>query len=286
MSKFKIPTWAIILGAIVVIGGLGTAGIYFILQTGETGFVAEDEADFYSFAVNATLTGEEMLNVTCTPYTVSDIGLDDDDIAALVFADFTAGTAKSKIDATDEFDIEDYEDKLVIFKLTEWQCQDLWVSPIPGINNVTMMNASTDLNLIAFERDGGSFTANQTDDCKWSIQVKALNGTKITTGKEEAKGFSSPNFDFANDVWNYTVIRIESNLTTNTFTLFEMPDAVDEIVSGSYTYFYFSDDWTSVDFNLYNLNLASTLGTVYEMIGIAAGYGNLDSSVTIYDTQN
>jgi hypothetical protein len=284
----KIRTIAIVsilvmmVGAFVIWGG-PALGLYSMGadEDEEVVVIPVVEYDFYAFNMTSAFNSNTSLKyVNCTPYTVSSIGLDDEDIAALTYSDFTAGTKKTDIDEKDQFDIDDYDDELVIFLLEQKDSQSKWISPVPGINYDTMMNESTDINLIAFERDGGSFTVNQTTDQKWTVQVKA-----ITDAHDSKLGFESPLFDFPNDVWNYTVIRLKCNETSK-FANFDMPAAALEVVNGEYSFFYFSDDWTSVNFTDYALNIASTVGTDFELIEIASGYGNLDSAITIYDTQN
>lgn len=269
----------LMVGAFAIWGG-PALGLYSMGADEDDDEVVEIVYDFYAFNMTDSINGVSLELVNCTPYYVSTVGLDDDDIAALTYSDFTAGTKKINIDETDKFDIDDYEDKLVIFLLEQKYAQDKWISPIGGINYDTMMNKSTDLNLIAFESDGGGFTVNQTADPKWTVQVKA-----ITDAYKSKLGFESPLFDFPTDAWNYTTIRLKCNETSK-YANFDMPNAALESVDGVYSYFYFSDDWTSVDFTEYALNIASTIGTDFELIEIACGYGNLDSSITIYDTQN
>ena len=165
----------------------------------------------------------------------------------------------------------------------------VWIiAPVLGGETVYMMNRTSDLNGVAYETDGGSFTQNQTTDREWTYSVKAsiigIQGTATDDEKYE-KGLPGANYDFVNDVFNFNVIRLEFN-TTASHTFSEITGNYDEVINGTYSYFYFLDDWITEEFSDYLCKFGSALGEDFEVISCAWGYGNLDSAITIYDTQN
>ncbi|WP_371801765.1 hypothetical protein [Candidatus Lokiarchaeum ossiferum] len=236
--------------------------------------------DYYAFNVTEELTGELLEDITCTPYYVDATGMNEEEIDDLRYADFTAQTAVLDLDANDEFEIEDYEDGFVIFKMSHADCGVKWVYDIvEGLNNITMMNRTTDINIMGYERDGGSSTFADTNDREWVINVRAISDTY-----ESKLGFEVPLYDFPNYAWNYSVCKLTWN-TTAQYSFSDMPGAVNEVIGGNNTYFYFDESITSDEWNAFNLNIGSTLGSTFEAEKIEWGVGNKDSSITIYDSQ-
>jgi len=276
--------WIIVIGIILIM--IIVVGIilwqYFALQSSIV--IAED--DFFAFNPVDSLSGVDVDDVNCTEYNVDISEMDAEEIEDLLYSDFTAEAVKGDIDLNDQFSQD--TDYIQVFFLDHDDYEAVWVmSPVLGGETVYMMNRTSDLNGIAYETDGGSFVQNQTTDREWTYTVKAsdvgIQGTGVDDEDYE-KGLPGANYDFVNNVFNFNVIRIQYN-TTAAHTYSEITGNYDELVNGTYSYFYFLDDWTNEDFSDYLCKFSAGLGDTFEVLNVGWGYGNLDSAITIYDTQ-
>lgn len=188
------------------------------------------DVDYFTFSVTELKTGVEIEDFNVTEYQYEVLTSDDaEDLAELVFADFTALTIEAA-DADEEFEQDTDFVQLYLISATGYSSK--WVNPVLGENLVSIANQSADINIIAMETDGGSVTVNNTVEDEWTVMYKAT-----TTDVDYPEGWDSANYDFEHDVFNYIAVRVTFN-TTASMTWADCEDAIDEVATGSTLIFY------------------------------------------------
>lgn len=237
--------------------------------------------DYYSFNATELFSGTEIEDFNATEYTVDISEMTAEEIADLTYADFTAETIEA-IDAEDTFDID--ADLIQVFEITATGYSSKWVFPVPGENLVYLANQSADINIIAYETDGGGSTFASTTDDEWTITV-----IPTTTDVDYPEGWDSYNYDFENSdvdnlLYDCVVIGVEVN-DTSASSYVSCADAYDEVVDGNVTYFYFATDISNAAPLTVDIVLSSGLGDTFEGVELNVFYGNLDTTLTEYDVQ-
>ncbi len=282
LNQKQLQTAIIAVGLIALLG----VGGYFaytnlILQSEAGGFATT--ADYIYIKINVEgntavleLSEDELADVTVTPYTCDITDLTDEEIADLVYADFTAGTAKTSVESDDKLDLED--DAITIFLIEHADCWDSWLtSYTPGmINEVNLVNASADANIQHFARDGSTTTLNETDIEEWSFMIFAE-----TTDTDYVQGYPGQSYDFENDCWNRTGVRVLYNTTAKgSWSTIKTAGWIKE-VSGNYTYFWQNEPLLyanplklDVDF------LTASLQVDFNVTSAEVVWGSLEGEVT------
>jgi hypothetical protein len=247
------------------------------------------DVDYFTFTVYVDGNTDpdvalDTFNVTEYRYDYSEVDEADleDTLADLLYADFTAETTV-EADDDDEFDVE--AETIQVFKIDAWDDYGnygyKWIlTPALGENVVYLLNSSSDMNLIAFETDGGSSTLNQTNDRYWTV-----NWIATTTDTEFVHGWDSSNFDFENDLFNYVAVKFTLN-TTASRAYASCGSELEEIADGVYLIYYFSADLFSDVMQSADFVFSTGLGTTYEIEQVDVCYGNVDGTLTSYDSQN
>jgi hypothetical protein len=233
----------------------------------------------YTFTVTEVRTGVLIEDFNVTEYRYEILETDTDaDLEELVYADYTA-EAIAAAHLNDEFDIEAEYKQVFLISATGYSSK--WVNPAAGVNYVELVNQSADINMMAFETDGGSSTVNDTSDYEWTVMFVAT-----TTDTDYPEGFDSSNYDFVNDAFDYVAVKVTFN-TTAVANWAKMDGALTEVLSGSTLIYYFTADCFSDEWNTELLEFNdSKLNDDFHVHSIALCYGNADSTLTVLDTQS
>lgn len=283
-KKFDVRMFAIVISVIIVVG----VGGYFVVtqtalfQAQVGGFTTTTTtttnvtaADWVSFQFLDRFSGKEIEDdVNVTPYFCSDISeLTAEEADELRYSDFTADDLEANVDSGDKFDLDD--DEYRVFLVEHPDCYPVWVYSYSAgvINSVELTNATAAVNILAYERDGGGITLNQTSDRYWTVQVKAQ-----TADIEYTQGIPGLSWDFENYAWNLTGFRVLFNCTGKG-SYVDITGTVSKGVAGNYTYCFMGDVWSSADWKSYTVNFAEGLGSLFEVISIEPVFGSLDGDV-------
>lgn len=292
-QRGKFTPFAIMMGAVVLLG-LMTGGFFLfggaaLLQTGETGFT-ETEYDYIYVHIDVegnTLAleldeEEELADVTVTPYVVITTDMTEEEIADIIYSDFTAGTAYTSVDSGDKLDLvgydDDDEDAITVFLIEHADCWDYWLTEyIPGqINEVVLINASADANLQNFAQDGSSSTIANTTVDDWTFMIFAE-----TTDTDFVQGYPGLSYDFENDCWNRTGVQVLLNTTAKgSYVTVETPGWTKEI-SGNYIYFWQNEPLLYGSPLSVNIKFAASTNNVeFNVTSAAVVWGSLEGDVT------
>jgi hypothetical protein len=145
------------------------------------------------------------------------------------------------------------------------------------------MNETEDVAMVAYSTDELSTTINQTNYDKWTIQTQTLDGAEGTGEATSKEGYVSY-YDFEDDDWSYVCLEITFNTTAQlSWCDFDSSYEYNERAAGSVLFY--EIECLLVGSTTFEIDLASTLGTSFEVIGMAISYGDADSN-TDWDSQN
>lgn len=276
-KKFKVPSWAIILVVILVVGGLSYLGVTMLLQTGEVAF-EEEVATEFDFLVYDYFTGDEMDDDdhSIQIFRANIEELTDEEIEDLAFADYSLDEDK---DSGESYD-PDYDEYIYYCKMNGTDIGEQWFIPQLGLNTKYAVNLTEDVAMNAYEKHTLGNTINQTNADKWMVMMQTLDADD----EYDATQGYEPYYDFEDDDDKYVVLRIEFNTTAQlSWCDFESSYDYNERASGNYLY-YEVDVFLAGQLTL-ELDFGTTLGTDFEVIGMDVGHGNADV-YTSWDSQN
>lgn len=274
--------WIMMIG-LILIAVLIFVLIFFSATIFGTSDVAFEDPTDFTFFVDDHYTSLEVDNDDheIYVYRASIEDLTAEEIADLTFADFTLDEGKDSGESYDP-DLTEYT---YYCKINGSDIDEQWFVPELGTNSITVMNSTEDTAMLAYSTDELSSTILNTNYDKWTVQMQTLDaaeGTGVATNKE---GFL-PYYDYEDDDTKYVVIRIAYNTTSQlSFCDFDSTyDYNERCVSGTNNYTYYEVDATLIGELEFDIQFDSNLGSTYEVLAIAVGYGTADS-FTQWDTQ-
>jgi len=293
-SRVEGNPFAIALIALIVIGGGyfggGAIGLW------------ETFAMFPDVPVVSTLDADELIINLLDAVDFDEYDADDTAIGQYRLLDVTANdeavysgyTLYTTKDTGDEFDVD--EDYKYWYNISGADVWNTYVERSAGVEyDVLVYNQTEDIMMTAYSTDEGSVTiVNSTYD-RWTIRVSCLDGAEGTGEPTNLEGFDA----FVPDdtsifvgLERYFVIRIDTNLTATdaSYCAFDTAETlgvaaadVIEVCTGQYIYYKIDVDFLGT--YEFHLDFDSTLGSTFDLDGIAIGYEE-SGSVTIYDTQS
>jgi hypothetical protein len=203
------------------------------------------------------------------------------EIEDLEYADFSLADSGNdgSLTITPDYDTYVYKGKVNGSDLVEY-----WFVPILGLNTLRVMNYTEDISMAAYAYPQMDVTLNQTDYRDIRVSIACLDAAEGSTAELTQNEGYLPYYDFENGVYMRFVIRVEFN-TTAQLSWCEFRENYDcvEKASGNYLYYEISAViYGAMDFDL---RLGSTIGSSFELIGIAEGIGNAESFTSL-DSQN
>lgn len=215
-------------------------------------------------------------------------GLTDEQIDKLDWDDLSLDEDDTSYESGDHVLVAEYVNHAVAFKASHDDYGTYYIRSFSiGMNEVNVVNKSTDMYGSAVSEDLSEQTLTNCTSTDWTIFLRAADAT----GDDDAVvGFDSYKLDLpeGNFIYNYTIVRIDFNCTPQ-YNFADIDGAYDEIILSSGTT---NSTYFLIDENVYNdetLTLDLTfnedlLGSTYNCSGGAVLWGNLDTSTTVYDT--
>jgi len=286
--KSNAPMITIIILSVFLLGAIGY-GSYAIFGAVTPVTTVADEFEIIPYdALDSTNTEDLEDDVEYAWYRAKVASLTEEEIEDLTWADFSAdGTGDNKDPDSDYVYIVKIYDATAPDIVEQYWSSDarLFEGKMPvlqlGDNRVGIYNETEDVSLVAYAPEGG-VEFNQTNYREWNVLWNCLDaseGTGEYTADEGYKGY----FDPSSNKYNTLVVKITFNTTAST-SWCELQNSYTnrETASGS-------DLYIEIDVNLYGelkteIKFSSALGTDFEAITVAIGYGNADS-FTSWDSQ-